>query len=45
MEPNKFVDTNLLINVDPLKMGNAFASRIVTDGFRSNGHVGTEKIR
>ena len=36
MEPNKFVDTNLLINEDPLKMGNAFVSRIVTDGFRSN---------
>ena len=29
MEPHKFVDTNLLINQDPLKMGNAFASRMV----------------
>ena len=37
MEPNKFVDTNLLINVDPLKMGNSFVSRMVTDGLRSNG--------
>ena len=36
MEPNKFIDTNLQINVDPLKLGNAFVSRIVTDGLRSN---------
>ena len=45
MEPNKFVDTNLLINADPLKTGNAFASRMVTDGLRSNGYSRTEKIR
>ena len=32
MEPNKFVDTNLLINVDPLKMGNLFVARMVMDG-------------
>ena len=44
MEPNKFVDTNLLINVDPLKTGNSFASRMVTDGLRSNGYIDTEKI-
>ena len=44
MEPNKFVDTNLLINVDPLKMGNSFVSRMVTDGLRSNGDTYTEKI-
>ena len=44
MEPNKFVDTNLLINVDPLKIGNAFASRMVTDGLRSNGYSRTKKI-
>ena len=36
MEPHKFVDTNLLINLNPLKMGNAIASRIVTVGSRSN---------
>ena len=27
MERHKFVDTNLLINLDPLWMGNAFALR------------------
>ena len=35
MEPNKFVDTNLLINGDPLKIGNSFASRILKDVLRS----------
>ena len=45
IEPNKFIDTNLSINVDPHKMGNAFASRMVTDGLRSNGYPCTEKIR
>ena len=44
MEPNIFVDTNLLINVDPLKMGKLFVSRMVTDGLRSNGDTYTEKI-
>ena len=44
MEPNKFVDTNLLINVDPLKMGKLFVSRIVTDGLRSNGYTHTKKL-
>ena len=44
MEPNNFVDTNLLINVDPLKMGNSFVLRMVTDGLRSNGYTDTEKI-
>ena len=44
MEPNKFVDTNLLINVDPLKMGNVFASKIVTVGLRSNGYSHAAKI-
>ena len=42
MEPNKFVDTNLLINVDPLKLGNAFASKKVKDVLRSNGYSRTE---
>ena len=44
MEPHKFVDTNLLINLDPLKMENAFASRMVTVGSRSNGYSHTAKI-
>ena len=36
MEPHKFVDANLLINLDLLKMENVFASRMVTVGSRSN---------
>ena len=44
MEPHKFVDTNLLINLDLLKMENAFASRMVTVGSRSNGYSHTAKI-
>ena len=44
MEPNKYVDTNLLINVDPLKLGNAFASKKVKDVLRSNGYSRTEKL-
>ena len=36
MEPNKFVDPNLLIYVDPFKIGNTFASRIVKNFLRSN---------
>ena len=35
MEPKIFFDTNLLINIDPVKMGNAFASRMVMDVLRS----------
>ena len=44
MEPNKYVDTNLLTNVDPLKIGNLYILRMVTDGLRSIGYTHTEKI-
>ena len=44
MEPNKYVDTNLLTNVDPLKIGNLYVLRMVTDGLRSIGYTHTEKI-
>ena len=37
------VDTYLLINVDPLKMGNAFVSKMITDGFRSKEYTHIEK--
>ena len=40
MEPHKFVDTNLLINLDPLKMANGLASRMETidTRFSRNSH-------
>ena len=44
MEPHKFFDTNLLINLNHLKMGIAFASRIITVGSRSYGYSHTAKI-
>ena len=44
MEPNKFVDTNLLINVDPLKNGKFVCCKNGNGWFRSNGYTHTEKI-
>ena len=39
MEPHKFVDTNLLIILDHLKMGNAFALRMMKVGIGSKNFI------
>ena len=43
MEPNKFVDTNLLINLDPLKIGKC-VSKMIKVGLRSNRYSHSVKI-